>query len=68
MARQGLSEDRPNHVFSVFSSALASLMSELVDSVHNRMKEGHTELLVVVVLQKQKMPLEIIKHTRARHA
>ena len=68
MARQGLSKNRPNHVFSVFGSALASLMSELVDSVHSRMKEGHTELLVLVVLQKQKMPLEIIKHTRALHA
>ena len=68
MARQGLSKDRPNHVFGVFGSALASLMSELVDNIHSRMKEGHTELLVVVILQKRKMPLEIIKHTRARHA
>ena len=68
MTRQGLSEDRPNHVFGVFGSALASLMSELVDSDHSRMEEGHTELLVLVVLQKQEMPQEIIKHIRARHA
>ena len=50
MARQGLSKDRPDHVSSVLGSALASLMSELVDSVHSRVKEGHTKLLVLVVL------------------